>query len=125
MATWRYSTMPGRAEAVSSRNAVGRFLDFSHGGGGGRRGIKPDQLMLIRKWQLRPVKRSFSVRNVSSEQQQKVKDLVTQQQGSISFSNFCIQMQILCFYFYLSILFLFLFMYFFACSIGNLCVCDT
>ncbi|TYG52258.1 hypothetical protein ES288_D09G012400v1 [Gossypium darwinii] len=82
MATWRYSTMPGGAEAVSSRNAVGRFVDFSHGGGGGRRVIKPDQLMLIRKWQLRPVKRSFSVRNVSSEQQQKVKDLVTQQQES-------------------------------------------
>ncbi|PPD97064.1 hypothetical protein GOBAR_DD05924 [Gossypium barbadense] len=75
MATWRYSTMPGGAEAVSSRNAVGRFVDFSHGGGGGRRVIKPDQLMLIRKWQLRPVKRSFSVRNVSSEQQQMVKDL--------------------------------------------------
>ncbi|PPS12765.1 hypothetical protein GOBAR_AA07869 [Gossypium barbadense] len=74
--------MPGGAEAVLSRNAVGRFVDFSHGGGGGRRVIKPDQLMLIRKWQLRPVKRSFSVRNVSSEQQQKVQDLVTQQQES-------------------------------------------
>ncbi|XP_022740825.1 alpha-glucan phosphorylase 1-like isoform X2 [Durio zibethinus] len=90
MATWRFSTTPSGAEAVSSCNAVARFIDFSRGrnsgvvcGGGGGSGIKAKQLMLMRRWQVRPMRRSFSVRNVSSEPQQKVKDPVTQQQESL------------------------------------------
>ncbi|XP_039011312.1 alpha-glucan phosphorylase 1-like [Hibiscus syriacus] len=86
MATWQYYTMPSGTEAVSSCNALARFVDFGRGryggGGGGRRGIKLDRLILMRKWQLRPMKRSFSVRNVSSEHQQKVKDPLTQQEES-------------------------------------------
>ncbi|KAE8694478.1 Alpha-1,4 glucan phosphorylase L isozyme [Hibiscus syriacus] len=78
--------MPSGTEAVSSCNALARFVDFGRGryggGGGGRRGIKLDRLILMRKWQLRPMKRSFSVRNVSSEHQQKVKDPLTQQEES-------------------------------------------
>ncbi|XP_039049069.1 alpha-glucan phosphorylase 1-like isoform X1 [Hibiscus syriacus] len=88
MATWRYSAMPNGTEAVSGCNAVARFLDFGRGrnggggGGGERRRIKADQLMLMRKWQLRPLKRSLSVKNVSSDHKQKVKDPLTQQEES-------------------------------------------
>ena len=91
MATWRFSTTLSGTEAVSSYNAVARFIDFSRGrnggvgGVGGGSGNKAKQLMLMRKWQVRPMRRSFSVRNVSSEPQQKVKDPVTEKEGSISF----------------------------------------
>ncbi|XWS30190.1 hypothetical protein CRYUN_Cryun24cG0096100 [Craigia yunnanensis] len=92
MATWRFSTTPSGTEAVSSCNAVARFIDFSRGrnggvgggGVGGGSGNKAKQLMLMRKWQVRPMRRSFSVRNVSSEPQQKVKDPVTEQEESPS-----------------------------------------
>ncbi|OMO85889.1 Glycosyl transferase, family 35 [Corchorus olitorius] len=88
MATWRFSTTPSGTEAVSSCNAVARFIDFSRGrnGGvsGGGSGNKAKRLMLMRKWQVRPLRRSFSVRNVSSEPQQKVKDPVTEQEESSS-----------------------------------------
>ncbi|XP_021297740.1 alpha-glucan phosphorylase 1 isoform X1 [Herrania umbratica] len=89
MATWRFYTTSGGVEAVSSCNAVARFIDFSRGrnGGvgsaGGGSGNKAKQLMLMRKWQVRPMRRSFSVRNVSSEPQQKVKDPVAEQEESL------------------------------------------
>ncbi|XWS32946.1 hypothetical protein CRYUN_Cryun22dG0034500 [Craigia yunnanensis] len=90
MATWRFSTTPSGAEAVSSCNAVARFTDFSRGrnggvgGGGGGVGSrnKAKQLVLMRKWQVRQMSRLFSVRNVSSEPQQRVKDPVTKQEES-------------------------------------------
>ncbi|KAL4353057.1 hypothetical protein GQ457_06G042340 [Hibiscus cannabinus] len=88
MATWRYSAMPSGIEAVSGCNAVARLADFDRGrNGGGRKGIKADRLMLMRKWQLRPMKRSFSVTNASSDQQRKVKDPITQQEESVGRSN--------------------------------------
>ncbi|KAK8533884.1 hypothetical protein V6N12_047286 [Hibiscus sabdariffa] len=87
--TWRYYAVPSGTEAVSGCNVVARFADFGHGrNGGGRRGIKADRLMLMRKWQLRPMKRSFSVRNVSSEQQHKVKDPTTQHEDVESLGHF-------------------------------------
>ncbi|XVF58398.1 hypothetical protein PTKIN_Ptkin07bG0063000 [Pterospermum kingtungense] len=91
MATWRFSTTPSGAEAAYSCNAVARFIGFSRGrnggvgsgaGGSGSR-IKAKQLMLMRRWQVRPLRRSFSVRNVSSEPQQRVEDPVTEQQESL------------------------------------------
>ncbi|XP_022774555.1 alpha-glucan phosphorylase 1-like isoform X3 [Durio zibethinus] len=92
MATWRFSTTSSGAEAVSSCYAVARFIDFSRGRNGGvdgsggvrRSGNKAKQLILMRKWQVRPMRRSFSVRNASSEPQQKVKDPITEKEESLS-----------------------------------------
>ncbi|XP_022774554.1 alpha-1,4 glucan phosphorylase L isozyme, chloroplastic/amyloplastic-like isoform X2 [Durio zibethinus] len=95
MATWRFSTTSSGAEAVSSCYAVARFIDFSRGRNGGvdgsggvrRSGNKAKQLILMRKWQVRPMRRSFSVRNASSEPQQKVKDPITEKEDASSIAS--------------------------------------
>lgn len=120
MATWRFCTTSGGVEAVSSCNAVARFIDFSRGrnGGvgsaGGGSGNKAKQLMLMRKWQVRPLRRSFSVRNVSSEPQQKVKDPVAEQEGSIFFVVFIFKCRCSAFLFFVFNFFLCLFVWCFG-----------
>ncbi|KDP27218.1 hypothetical protein JCGZ_19917 [Jatropha curcas] len=65
------ATNTSHLSATTHCTSVSRFVDF-----GSRSGKSTSNLFLVRNLRPRPVSRSFSVKNVFSEQMQKLKDLV-------------------------------------------------
>ncbi|GLU10997.1 hypothetical protein SLE2022_277700 [Rubroshorea leprosula] len=72
MATCRFSATPSGTDAVSGCNAISKLIGFDRS--------KSRQLFLRRSWRSSPLRRSFPLKNVSSEPRQKVKDPVAKQQ---------------------------------------------
>ncbi|GFY86990.1 glycosyl transferase, family 35 [Actinidia rufa] len=72
MATSRFSAPSIRAEAFSPCNSISRLVDF-----GSRQ--RNSKFFLIRTSTLRRVKRSLTVKNISSEPKQRLKDLTTEE----------------------------------------------
>ncbi|XP_057491299.1 alpha-1,4 glucan phosphorylase L isozyme, chloroplastic/amyloplastic-like [Actinidia eriantha] len=81
MATSRFSVPSIRAEAFSPCNSISRLVDF-----GSRQ--RNSKFFLIRTSTLRRVKRSLTVKNISSEPKQRLKDLTTEEGYAIDVSSF-------------------------------------
>ncbi|KAL6961759.1 Alpha-1,4 glucan phosphorylase L-1 isozyme, chloroplastic/amyloplastic [Sarracenia purpurea var. burkii] len=81
MATSQFSATSTGADVFSHSNSISRVVDFSYR-------YRNSKLFLIRPSSLGKVQRSFTVKNISSEPKQKLKDRVTDEGAAIDLSSF-------------------------------------